>query len=59
MMTEQGAFSIIDTYLRVAGAGEKISGFRTDEYYWLDLGKAEHIATAAEDITNKRVVLSQ
>jgi NDP-sugar pyrophosphorylase family protein len=59
MMTEQGAFSIIDTYLRVAGAGEKISGFRADEYYWRDLGKAEHIATAAEDIMNKRIVLSQ
>jgi NDP-sugar pyrophosphorylase family protein len=59
MMTEKGAFSIIDSYLRVAEAGEKISGFRADEYYWRDLGKAEHIAKAAEDIVSKRIVLSQ
>jgi NDP-sugar pyrophosphorylase family protein len=58
MMTEQGSFSIIDSYLRVAEAGETISGFRADEYYWRDLGKAEHIAKAAEDILNRRIVLS-
>jgi NDP-sugar pyrophosphorylase family protein len=57
MMTEQGAFSIVDSYLRVAAAGENISGFRADEYYWRDLGKPEHIAKAAEDISNKRLVL--
>jgi NDP-sugar pyrophosphorylase family protein len=50
MMTEQGAFSIIDTYLRLAGQGEKILGFRADEYYWRDLGRPEHVAQAAEDI---------
>src|SRR3954468_9060724 len=32
-MPEQGAFSIIDSYLRVAGEGERILGFRADEYY--------------------------
>jgi NDP-sugar pyrophosphorylase family protein len=50
MMTEQGAFSIIDSYLRVAGQGEKILAFRADEYYWRDLGRPEHVAQAAEDI---------
>ena len=50
MMTEQGAFSIIDSYLRVAGQGEKILGFRADKYYWRDLGRPEHVAQAAEDI---------
>jgi NDP-sugar pyrophosphorylase family protein len=49
-MTEQGAFSIIDSYLRVAGQGEKILAFRADEYYWRDLGRPEHVAQAAEDI---------
>ena len=44
MMTETGAFSIIDTYLRLAAQGEKIAAFRADEYYWRDLGKPEHIA---------------
>jgi NDP-sugar pyrophosphorylase family protein len=50
MMTEQGAFSIIDTYLRLAGQGEKILAFRADSYYWRDLGRPEHVAQAAEDV---------
>jgi NDP-sugar pyrophosphorylase family protein len=50
MMTEQGVFSIIDTYLRLAGRGEKIAAFRADEYYWRDLGKPENIAQAERDI---------
>jgi NDP-sugar pyrophosphorylase family protein len=54
MMNEEGAFSIINTYLRLAGAGENILGFRADEYYWRDLGKAEQIQQAAEDF-KKRV----
>ena len=49
MMTEHGAFSIIDTYLRLSGQGEKITAFRADQYYWRDLGKPESIAQAAED----------
>jgi NDP-sugar pyrophosphorylase family protein len=59
MMTEQGALSIIDSYLRLAEAGEEILGFRADQYYWRDLGTAEHIAKAAEDIGNKRIVVPQ
>jgi NDP-sugar pyrophosphorylase family protein len=50
MMTETGAFSIIDTYLRLAAQGERISSFRADEYYWRDLGKPEQISLATEDI---------
>jgi NDP-sugar pyrophosphorylase family protein len=50
MMTEQGAFSIIDSYLRVAGQGETILAFRADEYYWRDLGRPEHVAQAAQDM---------
>jgi NDP-sugar pyrophosphorylase family protein len=50
MMTEQGAFSIIDSYLRLAGQGEKILAFRADKYYWRDLGRPEHVAQAAEDV---------
>jgi NDP-sugar pyrophosphorylase family protein len=59
MMTEQGAFSIIDSYQRVAEAGEKVLAFRADEYYWRDLGNGEQIAQAVDDIVNKRIVLSQ
>lgn len=50
MMTETGAFSIIDTYLRLAAQGEKIAAFRADEYYWRDLGKPENIAQAEQDV---------
>lgn len=50
MMTEEGIFSIIATYLRLAGQGEKILGFRADEYYWRDLGKPENVRQAAQDI---------
>jgi NDP-sugar pyrophosphorylase family protein len=49
LMTEQGAFSIIDTYLRLAAQGENIATFRADEFYWRDLGKPENIAQAERD----------
>jgi mannose-1-phosphate guanylyltransferase len=51
MMTEEeGAFSIITPYLRLVAHGEKILAFRADEYYWRDLGKAENVAQAAQDL---------
>ena len=49
MMTEEGAFSIIASYLRLAAQGEKILAFRADEYYWRDLGRPENVAQAAQD----------
>lgn len=56
MMTEDGVFSIIPTYLRLAGAGEKIFGFRADEYYWRDLGKLSELQQAEEDWRKKLFV---
>ena len=56
MFTEDGVFSIIDAYLRLAAQGEKILAFRADAYYWRDLGKPGDLAQAAEDI--QRGVLS-
>jgi len=53
MMSEEGAFSIITTYLRLAGEGEKILAFRADEYYWRDLGRPEDVAQASQDLTDK------
>jgi NDP-sugar pyrophosphorylase family protein len=50
ILSEEGAFSIVSSYLRLAASGEKIGGFRTDQYYWLDLGKPENIARAEQDI---------
>lgn len=57
MMTEDGAFSIIASYLRLAAQGENILGFRADEYYWRDLGTPENVARADEDLQNGRVSL--
>jgi NDP-sugar pyrophosphorylase family protein len=39
MISEEGVFSIITSYLNLAARGENILGFRADEYYWRDLGK--------------------
>jgi mannose-1-phosphate guanylyltransferase len=53
LMTESGIFSIITSYLRLAGQGEKILGFRTDEYYWRDLGRPENVAQATQDVAQQ------
>jgi len=50
MLSEEGAFSIIDAYLRLAGKGEKILAFRADEYYWRDLGRPSDLSHAAVDL---------
>lgn len=48
LMTEESVFSIISTYLRLAGQGEKIAAFRADEFRWRDLGTPESVR-AEED----------
>ena len=50
MLSEEGAFSIIQSYLRLAGEGERIVAYRADGDYWRDLGKPESVASAAEDL---------
>jgi NDP-sugar pyrophosphorylase family protein len=57
-MNEEGAFSIIDAYLRLAAQGEKIIGFRADESYWRDLGKPENIVQAERDLSSGKLVLA-
>jgi mannose-1-phosphate guanylyltransferase len=52
MLTEDGVFSIINSYLRLSGAGERILGFRTDDFYWRDLGKPPSLVEAAQDLKN-------
>jgi NDP-sugar pyrophosphorylase family protein len=52
MLSEEGAFSIITSYLRLAAIGKSIQAFPTDDYYWRDLGKPENIAQAEEDINS-------
>ncbi len=48
-MTEEGAFAIIDAYLRLAGEGANIGGFRADGYYWRDVGTADNLGQAERD----------
>jgi len=50
LMGEEGAFSIIDAYLRLAAQGEKVMAFRADGAYWRDLGRPESVAAAEKDI---------
>ncbi len=52
-MSEDGAFSIIQTYLRLAGEGERIVAYRADGDSWRDLGTPESVARAAEDMQKR------
>ncbi|HET7274077.1 MAG TPA: nucleotidyltransferase family protein [Longimicrobiaceae bacterium] len=45
-MTERGAFSILDPYLRLAGEGARILPYRIDDYRWRDIGKPEQLEAA-------------
>ena len=49
LMTEEGVFSIITPYLRLAGRGEKILAFRSEEYQWRDLGSLDDVMQADRD----------
>lgn len=51
-MPEEGAFSIIPTYLRLAAQDEKILAFPADAYYWRDLGRPENLIEAARDLAS-------
>jgi len=50
LITETGAFSVIDTYLRLSSQGQKIRAFRHDNSYWRDLGKPADLTQAALDL---------
>jgi mannose-1-phosphate guanylyltransferase len=49
-ITEEGVFSIINTYLNVAAHGGKIVAFHADQYFWRDLGRPEHLIQAEMDL---------
>ena len=49
LMAEEGVFSIIAPYLRLAAQGEKIIAFRSDEYQWRDLGRLDDVMQADQD----------
>ena len=52
-MIEEGVFSIIASYLRLAGQGENILAFRAGGYYWRDLGRPENVTQAEQDLKNR------
>ena len=54
-LSEEGAFSIIDSYLRLAGTGETIHAFRADESYWRDVGRLEDLRHAEHYLRSKVV----
>jgi NDP-sugar pyrophosphorylase family protein len=49
MITDEGVFPIIPVYLRLAAQGEKIQAFRSDQYYWRDLGNIESLKQAESE----------
>ena len=50
LMREDGAFSVIPVYLRLAAQNESLCAFPADQYHWRDLGRPEHLAEAACEI---------
>ena len=58
VMNEEGAFSIISSYLRLAAENEQIIAFQADEYYWRDLGKPESIREASADVASETYPLT-
>jgi NDP-sugar pyrophosphorylase family protein len=59
MITEDGVFSIITTYLRLAAQGQKIAAYRADDSYWRDLGNPESLRQAAEELSRAGAISSQ
>jgi NDP-sugar pyrophosphorylase family protein len=49
MMEESGVFSIITSYLALAGRGERILAFRADDYKWRDLGTVASLEKATTE----------
>ncbi len=57
-LREEGAFSIVDAYLRLAAEGERILGFRAEGASWRDLGRPESLRAAEADLAAGRISLS-
>jgi mannose-1-phosphate guanylyltransferase len=53
MLTEEGVFSVITSYLRLAARAESIVAFRADKYYWRDLGRTENVAKVERDLKDR------
>ena len=49
-LTEQGAFSLIDSYMRLIGTGERIAVHDATGAAWYDIGTAERLEAAREGL---------
>jgi NDP-sugar pyrophosphorylase family protein len=49
-MSENGAFSIIQTYLRLAGEGCRIQAFRVEDCFWREIGRLESLEAVRREI---------
>ena len=49
LLHEDGVFSIVPSYLRLAAEGQKILSFPSNSWYWRDLGKPDSILKAERD----------
>jgi mannose-1-phosphate guanylyltransferase len=56
LLSEEGVFSIIPSYLRLSAQSQKILAFRADQYYWRDLGRPADLAQAALDLQQKALL---
>ncbi len=56
LLTEEGIFSIIDSYLHLSAQSQKILAFRADQYYWRDLGRPADLTQAAPDLQQKTLL---
>ena len=50
LLDEEGTFSVIPEYLRLAAQREPVFAFRAEQYYWRDLGRPENVYQAAREI---------
>jgi NDP-sugar pyrophosphorylase family protein len=53
MIQEEGAFSIIESYLNLSARGESIVAFPADDAYWRDLGRFADLEQATKDYQEK------
>lgn len=53
-ITERGAFSVLDLYLRLAGEGETIRPHAVDGFFWADIGTPEKLAAAEGTLAELR-----
>ena len=55
LIHEEGCFSIIDVYLKLAKA-HKIMGYTDDDSYWLDIGTPEKLRRGENELDLEKFI---